>query len=390
MRAPKLILALLISAILMGACTLFVGPAPTPTTDINQIQTQAAQTVVAQLTQSAPQATTTATLGVPTETTPPTATATQSPTNTPEPTSTNTPTPTATNPPPTPTPQPCNWATFVRDVTVPDNSVMLPGSDFTKTWRLENIGTCNWTSGYDLVWVDGERMGAPRSVPLPETVRPGEEVNLSVNMVAPNVPGTYRSHWMLRSVTGEVFGLGSDQENDFWVQIRVPRTNPDYGYDFVSFMCDAVWESGAGRLNCPGREGNEDGYMVILDRPQLEDGRSENEPAILVGPEDVRNGYIEAVFPPIRVEEGDRIRTGIMCAFNADRCNLIFQLDYQIGNGPIRNLGIWRESHDDNFAIIDIDISDLADENVKFIFTVEADGNPRDARGLWWAPHIIR
>ncbi len=42
----------------------------------------------------------------------------------------------------TSTPIPCNWAKFVTDVSIPDNSQISTNDGFTKTWRLQNIGSC--------------------------------------------------------------------------------------------------------------------------------------------------------------------------------------------------------------------------------------------------------
>ena len=47
----------------------------------------------------------------------------------------------------------CDAAAFVRDVTIPDGTIVEPGRDFTKTWRLKNVGTCSWTTAYALVFV---------------------------------------------------------------------------------------------------------------------------------------------------------------------------------------------------------------------------------------------
>ena len=46
----------------------------------------------------------------------------------------------------------CDQAQFVSDLTAPDGAAFAPGAAFTKTWRLANIGTCTWTSAYNLVW----------------------------------------------------------------------------------------------------------------------------------------------------------------------------------------------------------------------------------------------
>ncbi len=36
-------------------------------------------------------------------------------------------------------------AILVEDVTYPDNTRLNAGEKFTKTWKLQNVGTCTWT-----------------------------------------------------------------------------------------------------------------------------------------------------------------------------------------------------------------------------------------------------
>lgn len=112
-------------------------------------------------------------------------------------------------------------ATFVADVTVADGTVYSSGESFTKTWRLFNDGTCTWGPGYGLVFVDGDRMEAPESVPIQSEVAPGETIDLSVAMVAPAAAGDYQGNWKLRSASGLSFGIGENADTAFWVQIVV-------------------------------------------------------------------------------------------------------------------------------------------------------------------------
>ena len=77
----------------------------------------------------------------------------------------------------------CDWAGFVMDVTVPDGTTLAVNTPFTKTWRLKNIGTCTWTTAYSLVYVNGDMMSAPPSVPMPTTVAPGATVDISAQMI---------------------------------------------------------------------------------------------------------------------------------------------------------------------------------------------------------------
>ena len=70
---------------------------------------------------------------------------------------------------------------------------VAPDTLFTKTWRLRNAGTCAWDSSYRFAYLSGERLSGPRSLFLGETVPPGGEIELSVNLIAPADPGTYQS-----------------------------------------------------------------------------------------------------------------------------------------------------------------------------------------------------
>ena len=136
-----------------------------------------------------------------------------------------TPTPanTATQgPPPTNTPLPCYWAQFVTDVTVPDDTQFVAGTVFTKTWRLRNVGTCNWTSGFRLIFDNGDQMNAPFDSQFTTgVVSPGAQVDISVVLTAPTSPGTYIGFYKLRSSDNLVFGTGAKAEGNFWVRIVV-------------------------------------------------------------------------------------------------------------------------------------------------------------------------
>src|SRR5690349_9262581 len=45
----------------------------------------------------------------------------------------------------------CNNLAFVCDVNIPSGSVLPKSKDMTKTWKVENNGTCNWMYQYSLV-----------------------------------------------------------------------------------------------------------------------------------------------------------------------------------------------------------------------------------------------
>lgn len=124
----------------------------------------------------------------------------------------------------TPTRQPdCDTASAGSpfDVTIRDHTVMAPGENFTKTWRLVNAGSCKWTRLYKLVFFSGNSLEANFEQNLNGEVLPGSSIDLSVAMVAPVTTGIYQSNWMLQNEKGELFGIGPNADAPFWVIIDV-------------------------------------------------------------------------------------------------------------------------------------------------------------------------
>lgn len=391
-----LLMAVLSTAMLLAGCNLFYAQTPEPVpVDPGTVQTQAAQTVIAGLTQTADVPVdnnavfTQVAQTVIAEQTQNAPTATFTPTPTDLPTATAAPTFTPVTPTPTQRLIPCDAAVFISDVSVPDGSIFPPNARFTKTWRLQNVGTCTWTTSYSLVYVSGERMGAPNVIPLAGSVVPGQTVDLSVEFIAPNNPGTYRSNWMLRNSQSQLFGIGRENDDPFWALIRVAEPQTDFAYDFVFNVCEGDWRSGAsGNLPCPGRSGDSQGYVLPLDRPALENGRIENEPGILAVPNSRDDGYIEGVFSDIRIRDGYRFMSGVACADNSRGCDVIFRLYYRLNGGQRVELGSWREIFDGQYNVANVDLSFLAGERIDLILTVEANGSSRNNNAIWWVPHI--
>ena len=135
-----------------------------------------------------------------------------------------------------------NIATFITDVTIEDGSVLEPGEWFTKTWRIQNVGSCTWTPAYQLAFVSGDRMEGPLLQPLINNdVPPGASVDISLNLQAPEESGSYRGHWRFRSQAGEPFGLTTG--GSIWIDIEVAGgsseegSSEDYsGYPFIEIL----------------------------------------------------------------------------------------------------------------------------------------------------------
>ena len=115
--------------------------------------------------------------------------------------------------PPTETPKPCNAAQFISE-TVPDGSEIATGQNFDKTWRLQNTGTCSWNTNYQVVFVDGDKLGAPSTKNLGLQVNPGETADFVVPMKAPDAAGTYKGYWKVKDDQGNYF------VHNLWVEIK--------------------------------------------------------------------------------------------------------------------------------------------------------------------------
>jgi len=175
----------------------------------------------------------------------PTATATS------QPTSTASPTPAAS---PTAQANCTESALFLADVTVQDGENIPAGQPFTKTWRLRNNGTCTWNSGYRLVFVSGERLSSPDSIPLSETL-PGKELELSIELSASSIDGNFAAFYEIRNPAGKTVPVGL--LTNIWVKIRVgtsasappaaaaPPVNPAATAQPTSVVCNPGMDGAA-------------------------------------------------------------------------------------------------------------------------------------------------
>ena len=182
-------------AVFISACG--GAPPPTePTPDVAAVRTSAASTVEARFTLTAAAFT-----------------------PTPQPLPTQTPTPEEPEATPTVTSvvvavvtnvegtqvELCDSLVYVSDETVPDGTVMSPGQDFLKTWRVRNNGACPWGAGYVLAYAGYANQMSGQFVALTEVIQPGQEVEVSVQFTAPSVAGEYLSAWTMRNPQGVTF-----------------------------------------------------------------------------------------------------------------------------------------------------------------------------------------
>lgn len=220
-----IVLILMTTALILTACN--VGAEPSPTLDVNAINTAIVGTTVAQF---SAQFTQTA-LAVPPATNTPQALPTFAlPTDTPQalPTVSFLSTPTLPGAAVTPLPgftqiaspaapgatqalgDACNNNVFEGDITIPDGTVIKGGEDFQKIWKIRNTGTCYWDDGYTLVYIAGSENNLdPYNFEFKKSsdfVAPGDAINIGLNLTAPCAVGKYEGHWRMRNDKGYYFG----------------------------------------------------------------------------------------------------------------------------------------------------------------------------------------
>jgi hypothetical protein len=355
---------LILTLAITSACTPAAG---TPTPDMQIIvNTSVAATLTAQNTQLAE---------APTDT------------DTPLP-PTDTPAPTETPVPPTNTPAPppakgyilCDSAQFLGDITIPDNTIIPPGSTIKKIWALKNTSKCTWDTDYKAVFVSGDLIGSPASVPLTLAVEPGGTAVITVTFKVPpdRLNQDYVSFWKLSDPAGGTFG-GSNNKA-FYVKFKTGET-----YNFLENSCSASWSNPSELLYCPPQKGDHKGYFYRENKPVLENGKTSSAPALVMAPQATANGQIKVRFSPI-VVLSSYLHTDIGCMHNNQACDVKMGISYSLDGGSETNINEWTETYDGLTTGIDINLMDLHLNNkaVSFIFYVKSNSTGSEQSEVFW------
>ena len=121
-----------------------------------------------------------------------------------------------------PTPSICiNNAQFLEDLTIPDGSVVAPGTMLDKRWSVQNSGSCDWGPGYNLVRLGADPLSGMDELAL-YPARAGTAAVWQVVLKAPMEPGDYFSRWQARTPTGSLFG----DEVFLLISVELPTPTP--------------------------------------------------------------------------------------------------------------------------------------------------------------------
>lgn len=272
---------------------------------------------------------------------------------------------------------------------------MTPGQSFTKTWRLQNIGACNW-SGYSLVFDSGDSMGASSATyPIGTTVT-NAFIDISINFTAPTSSGSYRGYWRLRNASGVLIPIVSGyQGRSFYVDIKV-QTPASAGFDLHSQAPSAQWIScgdpcgGGTVLSFGGPDTDANGFVMYRNGALLEDGSSPTK-VLETHPMWVDDGVISGLYPAYTVQPDEHFKAKIGFLAKADgTCglgNVKFQLNYKEA-GTLHPLGSWTDTCNGTLLSVDVDLSALEGHTVQFALVALANGPATQDWAVWVSPRV--
>ena len=307
----------------------------------------------------------------------------------------------------TPTEDTCNRASWVEDVTIPDGSIFVPNTAFTKTWRIKNVGSCTWNTNYAIVYYSGDQMSAPSATNLSANLAPGQVMDISVNMKSPAVDGKYKGNFMFRSDKGLIFGTGSTYSYPVYAEIEVSQAQviPNLNFDGLVFVipleflvndmatnyCSAKWYNNNGTvLACPGTTSDNIGFVVRNDSPKLQDNQTHEGVALFTHPMWQDGGGIAGDYPLMTIENGMKFRATIGCGLGGSACDVVFKLNYRDEGGTFHSLKSWSMKYSDAPIDVEYDLSALAGVKVKLMLQVVTNGSSAQDWAHWVYPRIIK
>jgi pimeloyl-ACP methyl ester carboxylesterase len=124
--------------------------------------------------------------------------------------------------------------------TYPDNTQVIAGRSFTKSWTVRNSGTITWNSGYSLQYVSASSAAFCNhsNAAVSGTVAPGANYMFSITCTAPAAGGTYQETWRMIGPSAVVNVSGSPTLAVKIVSVAnsLPESTHPYGNQF-----DQTW-----------------------------------------------------------------------------------------------------------------------------------------------------
>jgi hypothetical protein len=170
----------------------------------------------------------------------------------------------------------------------------------------------------------------------------------------------------------------------------------EVAFDFSRNFCKAKWVNNGKEIICPGLLTEiQNGFVNRLEQYRFENGTIVDQYCLLTIPAYGNFQGIFGAYPLFKVNNEDRFRSYLTCMKNqqGSYCSVSFALDYY------DKAGIYKEfvsnipgpaRGGENVATVDIDLSPLAGQSVRFVLVVRPEGPGQENRAVWIAPHIWR
>jgi DNA-directed RNA polymerase subunit RPC12/RpoP len=140
---------------------------------------------------------------------------------------------------------------FIRDVSYLDGEKVPPSTEFRKTWRVKNDGNRPWPDGCQLAPAGGDHFQIGENTQLPP-LGASDEVDLTVTLLSPPIPGRYVSYYRPQTLEGKWFG------QRLWADIRVASEPPAPADQTADEQAATPWQHELSILSTMGFHNRED------------------------------------------------------------------------------------------------------------------------------------
>lgn len=283
----------------------------------------------------------------------------------------------------------CDQAELISE-TIPAGTEFEAGVTFDKTWIIKNISPCEWSDQFSLVYYDGVGMDGithisfAENLPAGTVIPPGGTATLTLNLRAPYAPGNQVGIWKLRDPSGMLFVPFNAAPEGLTVSINIIGSI----YNFLDNLCEAIWTIDGQPFECDTVSPDRNGSILADPFPMAEENVLRNEPAIALEFPANEHSVISGQFPAIEVHPGDHLHFMTTCGQDLPACDLTFEVGYLVDSTQ-GILGSWHELSDGKMQVVDIDLSSLSGQMVRFVLTTRTNTASLDNQGYWFLPVIL-
>ncbi|MDJ0751920.1 MAG: NBR1-Ig-like domain-containing protein [Ardenticatenaceae bacterium] len=105
---------------------------------------------------------------------------------------------------------------------LPAGSEVLQNEEIIKSWQVQNIGTCSWSSEYQLAPLDKDGVvDLEAAVEIGREIAPGASVELSLTLIAPERLGRWQQRWIMLDDKNTPFGVGLTEQKPLLLDLEV-------------------------------------------------------------------------------------------------------------------------------------------------------------------------